>query len=200
MENNNNDAKNSLKNNKSNKKNKNKKAVEQKNKKLIKSLVATIILLVIFSGVSVAYNFLGGFYYCRVISFDKVLGEEQTINIDGVGAYVCACNFSGSLVVGSDVKQIIYVKTLELETPIYLRAKCVLNGIDYDGGKMFGFSNWINAEDGYIYFNQAVNSNQKIGMCNTIKIDIQMEIKSSTNYIVMFIVESSKTNWDYVAV
>lgn len=166
----------------------------------IKALVAIIIILSGFLIVSVVYNFLGGFYYCRVISFDKMLGEGQSIIVDGVGAYSCAANFSGSLVVGGDVKQPIEIIVGDIENPLYLRAKFKINGLDYNIGYMFGYSNWQQADDGYIYLNQSVNSFDKVGLCNTLRINAQMELKSSTDYIIVFIVEGSETQWDYEVV
>lgn len=161
---------------------------------LITSLIAMLVLIGVIAVVSIAYNFLGGFYYCRVVSFDKVLGEEQTVTVNGVGAFVCATNFSGSLVVGADVKQVINVVIDDIDEPVYLRAKATVNG--FEGGTMImGYSNWAYKEDGYIYFNQSVNAFEKIGVCNMIRLNMQMELKSSNNYIVIFVIESSATPW-----
>jgi len=168
-----------------------------KHKNQIKAFFAIIIILSGFLIVSIVYNFLGGFYYCRVISFDKMLGERQTIIIDGEGAFSCAANFSGSLVVGGDIKQPIDVLIEDVETPLFLRAKFKINGLDYNMGYMFGYSNWQQANDGYIYLNQQAQPFDKVGLCNTLKINAQMDLKSSTDYIMIFIVESSKTAWEY---
>ncbi len=169
---------------------------QEKQKKVIITLVAVVSLLAITLAVSITYNFLGGFYYCRVISFNKVLGEEQTIDVIGEGAYISACNYSGSLVVSTEIKQVVNVKTLSLTAPIYLRAR--LDAGEFkNAGTMFGFSNWQQATDGYVYYNNLVNSNTNLGLCNAIKLNVQQQIKSSTNYILCFVVEARLTPWEY---
>ena len=172
----------------------------KKQNKLVPSLVAVIILLAIIAGVSIAYNFLGGFYYCRVVEFNKVLGEEQTISINGQGAYVASCNFSGSLVVGAEIKQTINVVATNITSPLFLRAKALVCGFEEKSATMFGYSNWVLAKDGYLYYNQSINAYNKVGVCNTVTLNVQMDIKSSENYIVTFVVEASENNWTYEAV
>lgn len=164
---------------------------------LISSLIAGLVLIGIVAGVSITYNFLGGFYYCRVVSFEKVLGEEQTVVISGNGAFTCATNFSGSLVVGADIKQPINVMALDVDGELYLRAKAVVNG--FEGGvAIMGYSNWVESEDGYIYFNQPISAFEKVGVCNLVRLDMQMELKSSSNYIIVFVIEASYTPWQNV--
>lgn len=176
------------------------KAKSKSKKTLIISLIAVIVLLSISTVVSVVYNFLGGFYYCRVIHYDKMLGEEQTVLVDGEGAFACACNFSGSLVVGANINQIINVEVGKVDEPLFLRAKYKVNGFEQNPGFLFGYINWTLAEDGYLYFNQPINSYERVGLCNTIKLNLQTELKSSTNYIIIFVVEASSLPWEYQAV
>ncbi len=172
----------------------------KKNKKTIRTLVAVVVILSALASISIVYNFLGGFYYCRIIEYDKVLGEEQTIHIDSVGAFLCSANFSGSLVLGADISQKINIQAKELLEPLFLRARIKVNGFDFDSSSMYGFANWVEASDGYLYFNQQLNSYDKIGLCNMVKINIQMDLKSSSNYIITFIVETSETAWNYVPI
>ena len=170
---------------------------QSKNKKIISSLIAVIVLISALAIVSIVYNFLGGFYYCRVISFDKVLGEEQTILIDDVGAFGCACNFSGSLVVGADVRQPINIQAGAIDSPLYLRARFKINGLNFSNGYMYGYANWSQASDGYLYFNQVIEASEKVGLCSSLKINAQMDLMSSSNYIIIFVVEASETAWTY---
>lgn len=173
---------------------------KKKNKILIPSLIAVVVLLAILSAVSVTYNFLGGFYYCRVLKFDKMLGEEQTISVTGEGAFVCACNFSGSLVSDGNVKQQINVTVDGTSNQLYLRAKFAINGVDADGQYMFGAINWVQADDGYLYLNQPLRANQSAMLCNQIKINSQDQLRSNIDYIMYFVVESSETIWEYVSI
>ena len=170
------------------------------NKKIIISLIAVIILVSLVCVVSVVYNFLGGFYYCRVIKYDTMLGEDLMIDVNGEGAFVSACNFSGSLVTDSNVKQKIEVRVATPPRPIYLRAKMGINGMRMEDAFMFGLTNWIQATDGYLYFNQPVETEMSIGLCNEIKLNIQMELFSSTDYIMYFVVETSSENWNFDSV
>lgn len=167
----------------------------KKHKGLVVSLIAGIVLLAILATVSIVYNFLGGFYYCRVIEYDKVLGEDQTVEITGEGAFVVACNFSGSLVLDVNIKQPINVLSLS-DDELYLRAKAGINSFNANV-LMFGYTNWVQATDGYVYFNQLVQKNENVGLCNTLGTNMQMNLKSSKNYILYFVVEASKTPYNY---
>lgn len=169
----------------------------KKNKKTIAMFVAVVVILSALAVVSIVYNFLGGFYYCRIIEYDKVLGEEQTIYVDSDGAFLCSANFSGSLVLGADIRQKINIQAKELIEPLFLRARIKVNGFGFDSSSMYGFANWVEASDGYLYFNQQLSSHDKIGLCNMVKINIQMDLKSNSNYIITFIVEASATSWNY---
>lgn len=170
------------------------------NKRLIISLIAAIISISIICIISIAYNFLGGFYYCRVIEYNSILGEEQTIEVSGEGAFTTCCNFSGSLVVNTNINQPIFVKTISTKEPLYLRAKFGIINIEIPNGKMFGYTNWVQATDGYLYFNQPIMQNEKVGLASTITSNVQQDLKSSENYIMYFIVEASKTPYEYEAV
>ena len=122
----------------------------KKNKGVIATLVSIIILVSVIAIVSIVYNFLGGFYYCRVVEYDKILGEDLVINVTGQGAYVGACNFSGSLVTDSNIKQKVDVNLEKIDNPMYLRAKFGINGLNKNVGYMLDAVNWIMAKDGYL--------------------------------------------------
>lgn len=169
----------------------------KKNKGVVITLVSIIVLVSIVAVVSLVYNFLGGFYYCRVVSYDKMLGEELIIEVNGEGAYVSTCNFSGSLVVDVNIKQPVFVQINNVENPLYLRAKFGINGVEFLHGYMYDSINWVASKDGYLYFNQIANAYDKISLCNEIKLQIQDELKSSTNYVMYFVIETSKTAWEY---
>ena len=172
----------------------------KKHKGLVISLIAGLVLVSLMCIVSIAYNFLGGFYYCRVLEYNTILGEKQTIEVSGEGAFISACNFSGSIVINTNIKQEVYVKTTAISEPLNLRAKFGIHNINMQEGLMFGFSNWVQASDGYLYFNQAVNPNETVGLCNTVTANVQSQLKSSENYIMYFVVEASTSPYEYEAV
>lgn len=159
------------------------------------SLIAIIVLLLIVSIVSIAFNFFGGFFYSRLTSFDVMLGEDQTIEIDYEGAYVCSMNFAGTLILGSDIKQQIYIQNGQ--NPLFLRAKINFKG--KDDGILFGYSNWVQAEDGYVYFNQVLGSGEKIGLCKYVRFAENEILDSTIDYILDVVVEASAQAYIYEA-
>ncbi len=164
---------------------------------VIVSLVSIIVILAIVSIVSIIYNFNGGFYFSRVVQFDKVLGQEQTILIKGEGAYVTGCNFAGTRLLNDDIKQQINIKTESIYEPLYLRAKVELAGSKMQKNMIFGFTNWVQSDDGYIYFNQTISSNEQIGMCKYVRLSDENKFESNLNYMLIFVVEASKLPYSY---
>ena len=164
------------------------------NKGLVASLVAIIVLLLLTLAVSVVYNFIGGFYSSRISAFNKILGEEQTVRINKNGAYVVSLNFAGTLVLNADIKQKIII--VNGNNDLYLRAKVSLCEKD-NCGKMFGYTNWVESRDGYIYLNQPILSNQTIGLCEYVRFDSgEFKLDSNLNYIVSFVIEASVVPYD----
>ena len=164
------------------------------NKKgLVPTLVAIIVLLSLTLTVSIVYNFIGGFYSSRISAYNRILGEEQTINTDLPGAYVSSFNFAGTLVLGADIKQKIIIKNNQ--SVLYLRAKISLCEKSFCG-KIFGYTNWLDGDDGYIYLNQPVLPNETIGLCEYVRFDVdELDLQSNLNYIANIIVEASATKY-----
>lgn len=163
----------------------------KKAKKIITILASLIVILSVAVAISIIYNFNGGFYFSRVVQFAKILGEEQTINVDGEGSFVTACNFAGTTLLGDDLSQQINVKTSNIEAPLLLRAKVELVGFKQQNNIIFGFTNWEQNEDGYIYFNQTIDANEQIGLCKYVRLDKNNNLQSNQNYILVFVVEAS---------
>lgn len=166
-----------------------------KNKSKNVILISTIVILSLICAISVIYNFVGGFYQSRITTFQKILGEEQTITIQKEGSFATACNFSGTILLNNDIKQEIYIKTTNLNAPLYLRAKINLVGAASQNNLIFGYTNWVSGEDGYIYLNQTINSNEKIGLCRYVRFNENNKLESNLNYIIMFVVEASETKF-----
>jgi len=123
------------------------------------------------------------------------MGEDLTLQIDRQGVDSAACIFTGTILVGTDIKQNVTIKTEELLAPLFLRAKFEISGIQ-NSGTIFGYTNWILKEDGYLYFNQSVGSNQKIGLCQYLSINKDIKLQSNINYVALFMVESSTVPWE----
>lgn len=169
-------------------------AKKQKNqKKLIITLASISVILFVICVGSIIYNFNGGFYFSRVIEYSKILGEEQTILLTGEGSSMTACNFSGTTLLGDDINQKINIKTENLSQPLYLRAKVVLVGAKEQNNIIFGFTNWVQNDDGYIYFNQTIGENEQIGLCKYVRLSTQNKLETNINYILIFVVEASSS-------
>lgn len=165
----------------------------KKNQKIL--YISIIVILSVVCAISIAYNFTGGFYFSRILKYDKILGEEQTISVNDSGAFVTSCNFNGTCLLNDDIKQVIYIQTTNLNQPLYLRAKMQVVGTNINN-LMFGYTNWISKEnDPYIYFNQPINSNEKIGLCKYVRFDESNKFVTNVNYILQFVVEASDVSF-----
>ncbi len=168
----------------------------KKNKSLIVVLSSLVAILAIVCVISIVYNFNGGFYYSRITKYYKILGEEQTITITKQGAVATACNFSGTILLNDDIRQDVFIKANNLQSPLYLRAKINIVGNVTDGnnlGIIFGYTNWVAQDDGYVYFNQQLANNEQIGLCKYVRFNENLKLESNIDYILQIIVEASLT-------
>ncbi len=174
-----------------------KKELQKKMKNKSKNVIyiSVIVILSIVCLISIIYNFSGGFYYGRVVEYQKILGEEQTITISGQGSFVTASNFSGTTLLNDDIKQEIFLKTSNINVPLFLRAKIELVGAATQNNLMYGYTNWVSGEDGYLYLNQTIGSNEKIGLCKYVRLSENNKLETNINYILTFIVEASETEF-----
>lgn len=167
---------------------------ELKNSKtIIITLVSILVIISTLLIVSVIYNFNGGFYYSRISKFENVLGDDLKIEISGEGVYSNGCSFTGTILLGTDIKQNVTIQALNLSEPVYLRAKFQVAGIE-NSGTIFGYTNWVSNEN-YLYFNQAINSNEQIGLCEYVNINQNLKLESNLNYVAIFLVEAKTTPW-----
>ena len=109
--------------------------------------------------------------------------------LNDAGTYVASVNFSGTIVLGVDIKQKITI--VNGNNVLYLRAKVSMCEKD-KCGKMFGYTNWYDAQDGYIYLLTPILPNETIGLCEYVKIYDKIKLESNLNYIANFIVEASE--------
>ncbi len=158
-------------------------------KNIIISFSFVITVLVIICAISIYYNFCGGFYFSRISKYAFILGEDNKIEVNSDGAYITACNFSGTVLTDNDIKQEITILSKASKT-LYLRAKIQVVGM-YENNIMFGYTNWVQNEDGYIYFNQPLLENEQIGLCKYIRLNKNNKFESNFDYILVVIVEAS---------
>ena len=164
-------------------------------KTLIVVLVFITAVLGIVCAVSIYYNFCGGFYFSRISKYAFILGEDNEIVVDGAGAYTTACNFSGTVLTENDIKQNVYIKSRAVNS-LYLRAKIQVVGVTENNNIMFGYTNWVQKDDGYIYFNQILLENEQIGLCRYVRFNENLKLESNIDYILVIIVEASITPFE----
>ena len=164
----------------------------KRKKALLISLISVIVILSLALTVSLIYNFIGGFYKSRITKFNKVLGEEQTIEIKQEGAYCLACNFSGITLLGVDLGQNILIKTKDIEGGINVRARAYVEGFSELECMLFGYSNWVVEDDGGIMLNQSLGANESIGLCKYVRLNEKLKLESNIDYILIIVIEAYK--------
>ena len=172
--------------------------MKKKLNKLNITLITLIVVLSLSLIVSIIYNFIGGFYYNRIIKYESMLGEKQEIIVTGNGAFAKSCNFSGALLIDKNFKQEVFISVKNTTLPVYLRASSNISGFQ-NKVKMKGVTNWIIAEDGYYYLNQSVNNLEKIKLCEYLMYDLDIQLNGNKDYIMTFLIEASYNEWEYNA-
>jgi len=164
---------------------------QNKEKKYTKKiLISIIVILSIISIVSITYNFLGGFYLDRISEYHSILGESKTIEVNNIGSFSIGLNFSGTTLIGDNIKQEVNIQTKNLNQNAKLRAKAKVSGFNDNKTILFGYTNWEYSNNNeYIIFNQEVYPNEKIGLCKFVNINDDLKIDPKLNYILIITVE-----------
>ena len=170
--------------------------MKKDNKKTVITLISIIVVLSITCVISIIYNLLGGFYFGRIVKYNAMLGEDLILKVEENGVSTISCNFSGTLVLGENFKQNVYIDVGAMDASSYIRAKAFISGININID-MSGITNWVKANDGYYYFNQEVNSYDKIQLCNNLIFKTNMNLDGYKDYIITFIVQASENEWAY---
>ncbi|MBE7082142.1 MAG: hypothetical protein E7378_00460 [Clostridiales bacterium] len=168
---------------------------KKESKKTIIILSSVIVLLSLVCIGSIIYNFMGGFYFGRIAEYNTILGEKLEIEVGGEGAFAKGCNFSGETILGTDIRQEVSLKFQNVQEPLYVRARANVSSVRGEC-IIFGFTNWVQQNDGYIYLNQPIMSNQSIGLSQFVRLSNNLKIEGDKNYILMFVVEVSKESWN----
>lgn len=176
--------------------------VSKENFGWIFSCVALAVGLII----SVILGFTG-FYYRNTGSFstDLKLGDSLQLEMRKNQANSMSVNIDGSFLPGEKLKQDLFVKNLELETDVYLRAKIYIFSTE---SKIINVNvdlapNWkYNLQDGYYYYNGYLAPQNKATFASNIILDENEELYSNKKYILTVLAESlddknvAQTLWD----
>lgn len=170
---------------------------ETKNKYKTKNIIlsSAVVILSIFCISNIIYIFFGGYYSSRVSTFDTVIGQPKNIEINGVGSYSAALNFSGNILLDDIISQEITASTNSISSDLNLRAKAEISNFNDTQTILFGYTNWVNnLDDNYIYLNQIIKPNQKIGICKYVKLNKNLKLKSDKNYTLLITIEAYTQN------
>lgn len=152
-----------------------------------------VIGLIILLGISI-YLGVSGWYFNTDFSqeSDIVLGNTVEIEVGKNQANTCSFSFSGAILPGEQLPQIISVKNKEEEGKLYLRAKVYvfMENSTIASMSLISTSNWTLAEDGYYYYNDLLVEKGKTGLCSHVIVDDDGVLRGNKNYIMTVLVES----------
>lgn len=153
--------------------------------KKTKNFIFAIVVLSLMLGLSIIYNFIGGFVINSNTNSYLELGDNYTFKLSGLGTESEAFTVEGSTVLGTTTKQKIQIKLPNFEqNNLILRVKITFLGKNV---QISGYDLWTQSDDYYIY-NGEKTANQTIGFCEEIKID-DVPLKSDTLYYLIVCVE-----------
>lgn len=156
--------------------------------------IFSCILLSLALITSVILGF-GGFYYQNTNSFvcDLKVGDSLQLEMRGNEANSMSLNIDGSYLPNQKIKQDLFVKNLELDEDIYLRAKAYIFSSQ---GRIINVNvdlgvNWkYNLQDGYYYYNAPLSPQNKSIFASSILLDENNTLVSSKKYIFTMLCES----------
>ena len=95
--------------------------------------------------------------------------------------------------------QVVAVKNMDGEASLYLRAKVFVYSsqnqiLDVD---IVENSNWVKNDDGYFYYNDLIQPNEKVSLCSHVILGSQdFQPVSWKKYILTFVFETLDSNLD----
>lgn len=163
-------------------------------------LFATVALLIML-GISI-YLGVSGWYFNTDFSqvCDLELGKNIEVSIKDNQCSTCSFSFSGGVLPGEKLPQVISVRNGAEDTSLYLRAKVYIfmEGNALAEVSLVNNSNWFYNEDGYYYFTEKLTSKGKIGLCSHVMIDERAELSGEKSYIITCAFESLSEEVDTV--
>ncbi len=155
-----------------------------------------VISLVILLGISV-YLGVSGWYFTTDFSQnnDLVLGNNVEIAVKKNESATASFSFSGGIIPGEKLPQIVSIKNMSEEGKTFLRAKIYIFMADSSLATMslVTSNNWVYNEDGYYYFTDELISQGKANLASHIVMDENSALCGEKNYIMTILVESVDT-------
>lgn len=146
--------------------------------------------------ISVILGF-SGFYFknSSSLSLDLKLGDYLQLDIRKNQANSLSVNVDGSYLPNQKLKQDLFVKNLEVNDGVYLRAKVYIFSSE---NRIVNVNvdlapNWkYNLQDGYYYYNRILQPQNKATFASDLILDENGDLYSDKKYILTFLVESLK--------
>lgn len=144
--------------------------------------------------ISVILGF-SGFYFknSSSLSLDLKLGDYLQLDVRKNQASSLSVNIDGSYLPNEKLKQDLFVKNLEVDDEVYIRAKVYIfsseNRVINVNAQIS--SNWkYNLQDGYYYYNGSLSPQNKATFASDLILDENGDLYSDKKYILTFLVES----------
>ena len=169
----------------------------RKLKKSTYGFIFAIVVLVIALGISL-YLGLSGWFYSNTSSLksDMQLGSNVNLSLKGTETQAVSFTLSGAYLSGQKLKQFINL-TNEFDAPIYVRAKALIFSYDLNDCKIeLGVSDLWTENGDYYYFDEPLESQNKISVASYVKLLNDEFYDSHKSYILTIIVEGLDANLD----
>ena len=156
-----------------------------------------LVLLLVLS----VYLGKSGFFFTTENAYttDLILGQSIECGLQKNQSTSASLNFSGGFLPDERLPQVVAVKNMDGEASLYLRAKVFVYSsqnqiLDVD---IVENSNWVKNDDGYFYYNDLIQPNEKVSLCSHVILGSQdFQPVSWKKYILTFVFETLDSNLD----
>ena len=151
----------------------NKRVVAVNNRKNKKASTVAIITLSILLGLSLLLGLTAAFFSAnQTATGDITLGDPVNINITQGGANVEVLTFNGNAMPGTSYTQPIGVSVPANTSQSVLRCKLTLANTGEASYNITATTSeeWVEADDGYYYYNGSVNAGDSVDFCSAITV------------------------------
>lgn len=169
----------------------------RKLKKSTYGFIFAIAVLVIALGVTL-YLGLSGWFYSNTTSLvsDMQLGSTVNLSLTGNETEAVSFTLSGAYLPGHELKQFVNV-TNESDRPLHLRAKAFIFSYSLGDCKVeLGVSEHWTENGEYYYFDEPLESQNKISVASFVKLLGEEFYDSQKSYVLTIVVEGLDAELD----
>lgn len=158
-----------------------------------------VIFLTILLFVSVYLGVTGFYFSANYLSSntDLTIGDTVSIVAKTNQSTPFSMTFDGSFLTGEALRQVIQINSENTSDDVYLRVKATVFGGEEEKNLEFVTTDHFEMkEDGYYYYDEALNAGNKITFCNYIVIPASSKFVSKEKYVLTLTVETLSTSVD----